>query len=155
MPANCGKLKDGRHICPECAKTSVMEEAEMLSVAREVRIKMKNKLNLGTDHDILFKYTDMEDLARKSPSKQDGMELGLYLFEEITEKTVTTRSTISGGKYARKKIDNWSSKIQEIAPTFKQLEKDILDNNLEIDPDRPSIEFYRSFGELICMLPVK
>jgi len=65
------------------------------------------------------------------------------------------RSTIPGGKYARKKIENWSSKIHEIAPTFKQLEKDIIDNELEIDPDRPSIEFYRSFRELICMLPVK
>lgn len=65
------------------------------------------------------------------------------------------KATIPGGKYARKKIENWSSKIPEIAPTFKQLEKDIEDNGLEIDSDRPSIEFYRSFTELICMLPVK
>ena len=65
------------------------------------------------------------------------------------------RSTISGGEYAYKKIENWSSKTQEIASIFKQLEKNVLENRIEIDLNRPSIEFYRSFRELICMLPVK
>ncbi len=97
MPANCTRLNDGRNICPECAKTSVMEEAEMLAVSREVRARMKEKLNLGTDHKILFKFTDMTELSQKTPVKQEGIELGLYLFEEITERTVTTRGTISGG----------------------------------------------------------
>ncbi|MFA6291363.1 MAG: LIM domain-containing protein [Victivallales bacterium] len=96
MPANCNKLNDGRHICPECARTSVMEEPEMLAIAKEVRAKMKEKLNIGTDHKIEFRYTDMADLSKKTPGKQDGMELGLYLFEETTERTVTTRGTITG-----------------------------------------------------------
>jgi hypothetical protein len=97
MPANCGKLNDGRYICPECAKTSVMEEAEMKVIAKEVRSKMRDKLKLGTDHKISFAYTDMAELSRKTPVKHDGIELGLYLFEEITEKTVTSRGTIIGG----------------------------------------------------------
>ena len=110
MPANCVKLKDGRYICPGCAKTSVMEEPEMLSIAREVRSKMKEKLSLGTDHNILFKYTDMIELSKKTPVKQDGIELGLYLFEEITERTVITRSTISGGKVTKTEDDSVTKK---------------------------------------------
>ncbi|MFA6567838.1 MAG: LIM domain-containing protein [Victivallales bacterium] len=105
MPANCGKLDDGRRICPECAKTSVMEESEMLAISREVRGKMKEKLNLGTDHRILFKFADVSELSRKTPVKQEGMELGLYLFEEITERTVTTRGAISGGTVTKTEDD--------------------------------------------------
>jgi hypothetical protein len=110
MPANCSKLNDGRYICPECAKTSVMEESEMLAISREVRAKMKEKLNLGTDHRILFKFTDMAELSQKTPVKQDGIELGLYLFEEITERTVTTRGTISGRTVTKTEDDRVTKK---------------------------------------------
>jgi hypothetical protein len=96
MPADCIRLDDGRHICPECAKTSVMEEAEMLMIAKEVRKKMKEKLDVYSDHNITFKFTDINELSKKTPVKQEGMELGLYLFEEITEKTVTTRGSLIG-----------------------------------------------------------
>ncbi len=110
MPADCGRLGDGRHICPECAKTSVTDDAEMLAIAREVRDKMKVNLNLGTDHSILFKHTDMAELSRKSPTGQEGIELGLYIFEETTERTVTTRSTISGGTVTKTEDDRVSKK---------------------------------------------
>lgn len=110
MPANCSKLNDGRYICPECAKTSVMEEAEMLSIAKEVRSKMKDKLNLYTDHKIEFKYTDINELSRKTPVQQEGIELGLYLFEEITERTVTTRGTITGKTVTKTEDDRITRK---------------------------------------------
>jgi len=77
------------------------------------------------------------------------------LDDQFSDDMGFERSTIPGGKYARKKIKNWSSKIQEIAPTFEQLKQDIIDHGFEIDSLRPNIEFYRSFRELICMLPVK
>lgn len=64
------------------------------------------------------------------------------------------RSTIHGGRYAKRKISNWASKIQRISSEFKALEDDCVDNGYSIDQSRPSIEFYRSFTELIIMIPV-
>ena len=65
------------------------------------------------------------------------------------------RSTIPGGKYAKKKIENWTSKTHEIAPTFNALVELCENNGYKIDQTRPSIEFFRSFRELVLMLPIK
>ncbi len=64
-------------------------------------------------------------------------------------------SQIPGGKYAKKKIENWASRTNEISSLFEFLAKGCEANGLEVDSTRPHIEFYRSFKELILMLPVK
>jgi len=58
--------------------------------------------------------------------------------------------TIPNGKYARKKIKDWTKNTPLIATTFKELEKEC-----ELDPTRPTIEFYRSMRDLFCLLPIK
>lgn len=65
------------------------------------------------------------------------------------------RGTIPGGRYARKKIENWSGRESQIAGWFDEVLKQCADDGLTIDDGRPSIEFYRSLSELILMVPVK
>ncbi len=59
------------------------------------------------------------------------------------------RWTIPGGKFAAKKLMDWQSKIASIASTF-----DEMASGRKYDPNRPSIEFYRSESELVLYLPV-
>lgn len=56
---------------------------------------------------------------------------------------------IPGGKYVREKIKDWSDKIPDIEKTF-----DTLSRTYGSDPERPSIEFYKSQKELILYLPI-
>ena len=65
------------------------------------------------------------------------------------------RSMIPGGSYAKKKIKNWTSKIQKIGAEFQALKEACIENGHKIDQVRPSIEFYRSFTDLIIMIPVE
>ena len=54
-----------------------------------------------------------------------------------------------GGRYIRRKMKDWLERIPEIEQTFIALAK-----QYSSDPERPSIEFYRSQKELILFLPV-
>ena len=56
---------------------------------------------------------------------------------------------IPGGKYLQAKIKDWERNTKRIGETFSQMAQDN-----QVDPDRPSIEFYRSQKELILYLPV-
>ncbi len=56
---------------------------------------------------------------------------------------------IPGGRYFRTKMKEWLERIPEIEQTFISLAK-----QYPSDPERPSIEFYRSQKELILFLPV-
>ena len=59
-------------------------------------------------------------------------------------------SAIPGGKYARRKLLNWQTRMPEIGTAFQSMAKEG-----ERDSSRPSIEFYRSEKELILFLPMK
>ena len=63
------------------------------------------------------------------------------------------RGWLPGGRCARAKIVGWSEARdlgQLIRSTFETLR-----TRFEADPERPSIEFYRSQRELIVFLPVR
>ena len=57
---------------------------------------------------------------------------------------------IPGGEYERRKLTDWQEHIEEIATTF-----DAMVSEAELDPSRPSIEFYRSSRELVLLQPVR
>jgi hypothetical protein len=57
---------------------------------------------------------------------------------------------IPGGKYVREKMMNWRGRIPEIGERFVAMSE-----RYPADPDRPSIEFYRSQSELQLFLPVR
>ncbi len=59
--------------------------------------------------------------------------------------------TIPGGRYIRRRVWDWESvvaagKMREISEEFAR--------GYALDPDRPSIEFYRSMKELHILLPL-
>ncbi|MBI4174517.1 MAG: hypothetical protein HY517_02630 [Candidatus Aenigmarchaeota archaeon] len=67
---------------------------------------------------------------------------------EIT-KTGLSVTTIPGGNYARKKIQDWLRNVREIGPTFESMATQCNE-----DTSRPRVEFYRSMSDLVLMLPV-
>jgi len=79
----------------------------------------------------------------------------VMLDEEHSDDMGFEKSSIPGGSYAKKKIKNWTSKIREIGSEFQALKEACIENGYKIDQVRPSIEFYRSFTELIIMIPVE
>jgi len=56
---------------------------------------------------------------------------------------------IPGGLYATAKLRDWAEHTSEIEGAFAALQ----DAN-EVDPTRPSIEFYRSQRELVLYVPI-
>lgn len=77
------------------------------------------------------------------------------LDEEHPDDMGFERAVILGGEYAKEKIENWTSKIPELGSVFKVLAEECKKCGYEVDSSRPSIEFYRSFTELILMVPVR
>lgn len=77
------------------------------------------------------------------------------LDEEYPNDMGFEKSIIPGGRYAIEKIENWNTKVSQIKTFFEGLANECKDEGLEIDETRPNIEFYRSFTELILMIPVK
>lgn len=70
--------------------------------------------------------------------EDDPAELGLNVW------------AIPGGRYARRKMRDWSERTVEIGMAFRSMA-----DEHEFDRGRPSIEFYKSEKELILLLPVK
>jgi DNA gyrase inhibitor GyrI len=64
------------------------------------------------------------------------------------------RTTVPGGRYARTLVKDWETRIPELPTIVSQLESDIEGSGLMVDPDRPSLEYYRRIDELLIMLPV-
>jgi hypothetical protein len=58
--------------------------------------------------------------------------------------------TIPGGWYVRRKLLDWDSKLAELPRLFKELA-----HSQDVDPIRPSLEFYRSQKELHLLVPVR
>jgi len=56
---------------------------------------------------------------------------------------------LQGGKYARVKLIDWTTRTEEIPRIF-----DELANAVTRDPSRPSLEFYRSQSELHLLVPL-
>ena len=56
---------------------------------------------------------------------------------------------IEGGACARVKLLDWSSKIDQIGPTFGA-----MIGEYGVDASRPQMEFYRSLKELHLLLPL-
>ena len=57
---------------------------------------------------------------------------------------------IPGGWYARRKLMDWESNLQQLPKIFAEMARAV-----EVDPNRPSVEFYRSHIELHVLVPVK
>ncbi len=72
-------------------------------------------------------------------------EIEEHQFAELGYPVVS----INGGPCARVKLLDWTSKTDQIGPTFGAMIK-----QFGIDPSRPQMEFYRSVQELHLLLPI-
>jgi len=60
-------------------------------------------------------------------------------------------ATIPGGRYVRRRVWDWESLVA--AGRMKETSEEFA-RGYALDPDRPSIEFYRSMKELQILLPL-
>ena len=86
---------------------------------------------------------------------EDGMDYyaGLVPDSEIEERRFAELgfplTEIEGGACARIKLLDWTSKLDQIGPSFGA-----MIDQFGIDPSRPQMEYYRSLSELHRLLPV-
>ena len=57
---------------------------------------------------------------------------------------------IPGGWYARRTLRDWQDKIPQLPYIFQEMAR-----GQDVDPTRPSLEFYRSQSELQLFLPLR
>jgi hypothetical protein len=57
---------------------------------------------------------------------------------------------IPGGRYARRKLMDWEKNLSKLSSLFEEMAR-----AHDVDPERPSLEFYRSHAELQLFLPVR
>ena len=69
--------------------------------------------------------------------------------EKEPEKLELSTWTIPGGKFMREKVTNYASRVEIIGETFESMAQEY-----DPDPNRPSIELYRSQREVILLLPI-
>ena len=160
MPADCSKLADGRFICRECAKTAVTSDDRMRELAREVRTLMEEKLGVKTGHAINFKLVDLNTLGQKSQMENGATEFGTYLYEELTETTITTTKGFMGKVIGRNK-DEKVTKVHTIyllssTPTDKLVE--VIAHELAHDwqqenyPNIQNLKVQEGFAEYVASM---
>ena len=88
-------------------------------------------------------------------ASDEGMEYhaGLVPDSEIEERRFTALgfpiTEIEGGACARMKLLDWTSKTDQIGPSFGAMIR-----QYGIHPARPQMEYYRSMSELHLLLPI-
>ena len=86
-------------------------------------------------------------------SSEDGMEYhaGLVSDGELEERVMGLPVIeVPAGPCARMKLMDWNGRTEQIGPMFGQMIEEV-----EVDPTRPAMEFYRSFTELHLLAPIK
>ena len=69
--------------------------------------------------------------------------------EKEPEKLGLSTWTIPGGKFVKEKVLDYANRVEIIGETFESMAQEY-----DLDPNRPSIEFYRSQREVILLLPI-
>ena len=105
LPAASGTyLKDGRFLGNKCGKDAIFDRAVALKVFNDVRLLMKNKLNLSTNHRLHFRLVDLNTLKKASANYEPGMEMGLFKHSfTINTITETSYSLLKGRQDKTKK----------------------------------------------------
>ncbi len=66
------------------------------------------------------------------------------------ERMQLETGVISGGWYARGTLMNWEKNLSKLPNLFEEMAR-----THDVDPKRPSLEFYRSQAEMQLFLPVR
>jgi len=111
-----------------------------LSGVREAWSTLESKLPSLKRRKFYGTYHDDDKVYRACTATMDDKE---------PEKLGLSTWTIPGGKFVREKIVDYASRVEIIGETFESMAQEY-----DCDPNRPSIEFYRSQREVILLLPI-
>ena len=111
-----------------------------LSGVREAWSTLESKLPSLKRRKFYGTYHDDDKVYRACTAIMD---------EKEPEKLALSTWTIPGGKFVREKIRDYASRVEIIGETFESMAQEN-----DPDPNRPSIEFYRSQREVILLLPI-
>ncbi len=105
-PDNGYLFDDGRNICQECYKTSIMKISEAQFIFNEVRRRMKYPLKIYTNHKIKLRLVPKESFEKTETYSSGGLELGLYKYNKSYEKITETKTSLFGKKEVKTRIEN-------------------------------------------------
>lgn len=73
------KLSDGRLLCKDCSSIAIFDTARAREMYEQVRLEIKEKLGLSTDHAIAFHLVDLDRLKRAARIRHSS-ERGFYRY---------------------------------------------------------------------------
>ena len=160
MPANHAKFSDGRFICRVCNATAVISIEKAEKLTNQVRKTMEEKLGIKTDHKIHYYVVDQNKLKGKVVQDHQGIELGLYHFEQLVEKTTTTTTNILGKetKDVKEEIKHEKHSIYYLYGIPEKKFKEVAAHELAHDwmqvnyPDITDLKIKEGWAEYIASL---
>ena len=87
---------------------------------------------------------------RLTPNGEEYFACVARVDADEPQKMGLAEGTIAGGWYARRKLADWEQNLSRLPAIFAEMAR-----SEDVDPDRPSVEFYRSHTELHLLLPVR
>jgi hypothetical protein len=80
---------------------------------------------------------------------------GVLLDDDGADDLGLGRTTVPAGWYSRTLVRDWEGRIPELPAIVGRLQSDMAGAGLDVDPDRPMLEYYRRRDELLMMVPVR
>jgi hypothetical protein len=87
---------------------------------------------------------------RPTPDGEEYYACVVQQDSDDPEKMQLETGVIPGGWFARRRLSDWGPRLSELPKIFEEMIR-----VEDVDPDRPSLEFYRSQTELHLLLPVR
>jgi hypothetical protein len=85
-----------------------------------------------------------------TPDGEEYYACVVRMSSDDPEKMELETGVIPGGWYVRSKLVDWQTNLSKLPSLFGEMRR-----SNEVDPGRPSLEFYRSQEEMQLFLPVK
>ena len=134
-------------------ETTYVELQEM-PVLR-VKADMKGKgpsaaFNLLESKLLTLKGRKFYGTFQPTPDGEEYYACVVRIDSDDPERMQLETGVIPGGWYVRSKLSDWEKKIAQLPSLFEEMAR-----THDVDPKRPSLEFYRSQAELQLFLPVR
>ena len=85
-----------------------------------------------------------------TPDGEDYYACVVRIDADDPEKMKLETGVVPGGWYARSKLMDWEKNLSKLPSLFEEMAR-----THDVDPERPSLEFYRSQAEMHLFLPVR
>ena len=129
-------------------------ELQEISVLR-VKADMKGKgpstaFNLLESKLLTLKGRKFYGTFRFTPGGEEYYACAVRIDSDDPERMQLEAGAIPGGWYARGKLMDWEKNLSKLPGLFEEMAR-----THDVDPERPSLEYYRSQAEMHLFLPVK